>query len=345
MISVRNMNVSFDTFKLRDINLEIKRNEFFVLLGPTGAGKTVLLEALAGIISLSSGEIKLNGRDITAMPPEKRGIGIVYQDYALFPHMKVRDNITYGFRYHSSDRNLMFCRLERLCEELNISHLLDRYPGTLSGGELQRTALARAMMIEPAVLLLDEPLSALDPGFRKEIQDLLRRIHETSDITFLMVTHDFSEALSLAQRASVINNGRIEQTDAVERLFSRPATEFVADFVGMKNILHVTYEDNLARAGSMAVEMGRKTGKDTGYIAVRPEDIVLSNKPLDSSMRNCFLAEVDSIIDRGFVFEVDLRFEEHPFTSLVTKGSITSLDIMPGKRIYFSFKATAIHDF
>ena len=345
MISIQNLNVSFDTFHLRDICLEIGRNEFFVLMGPTGAGKTVLLESLAGIIPATSGSLILNGRDITGMPPEKRGIGIVYQDYALFPHMTVRNNIVYGFRYHSQDRSLMEERLKRLAGELNIAHLLDRYPGSLSGGELQRTALARAMMIEPAVLLLDEPLSALDPGFRKDIQDLLRRLHETSDITFLMVTHDFSEALSLAERAAVINNGRIEQTGEVEHLFSKPATEFVADFVGMKNILHVSYKGTTARTGDMEIQLGRSVERPAGYIAVRPEDIVLSNEPIESSMRNCFSGSVDSIIDRGFVFEVNLRYGGNMFTSLVTKGSITSLDIQAGKKIYFSFKATAIHDF
>jgi len=345
MISVQHLNVSFESFELKDIDLTIERNEFFVLMGPTGAGKTVLLESLAGIIPPDSGSIILDGRDITRLPPEKRGIGIVYQDYALFPHMNVCENILYGFRYHFSDRHLMAERLEKLCGELNIGHLLQRYPSTLSGGELQRTALARAMMIEPSVLLLDEPLSALDPGFRKEIQDLLRQLHRISDITFLMVTHDFSEALSLAERAAVMNNGRIEQTDNVEHLFRKPQTEFVASFVGMKNILHVDYEGTKAGVGDLCIEMGRDTGRGKGYIAVRPEDIVLSQDAVDSSMRNCFQGTVDSIIDRGFVVEVNVRHGEYVFLSLVTKGSVADLEIVPGKNIYFSFKATAIHDF
>ena len=202
MIKIKDLKVAFDDFILRDIHLEIKKNEFFVLMGPTGAGKTVLLESIAGLVPVKSGTIELAGRDVTDLPPEKRGTGIVYQDYALFPHMSVEENITYAVRYHSIDKALVKKRLAKLCDDLNIGHLLGRFPSTLSGGEQQRTALARAMMFEPSLLMLDEPLSALDPAFRLEIQELLRKLHETTDITFLMVTHSFSEALSLADRSS-----------------------------------------------------------------------------------------------------------------------------------------------
>jgi molybdate/tungstate transport system ATP-binding protein len=347
MININNLDVSYDTFSLRNINLEIDKNDFFVLMGPTGAGKTVLLESIAGLTPVKSGSIILNGRDITKLPPEKRGIGIVYQDYALFPHMNIRDNITYGFRYHSSDKNLMQKRLLKLCSQLNIEHLLDRYPGTLSGGELQRSALARAIMFEPEVLMLDEPLSALDPCFRREIQDLLRELHRSTDITFLMVTHDFSEALSLAGKAAVMNNGQIEQVDDVDHLFRKPATEFVAEFVGMKNILHTLFREGKAVSEDIEVTLGLRPAdnRSEGYIAVRPEDIVISPAPLTSSMQNSFKGTVALLIDRGFVFEVIIDCGKHQFTSLVTKGSITNLDLKPGTRVCFSFKATAIHIF
>ena len=259
--------------------------------------------------------------------------------------MTVRANILYGFRYHCSDKNLMNRRLTKLIDELNISHLMDRYPSTLSGGEMQRTALARAMMIEPRVLMLDEPLSALDPKFRMEIQDLLRRLHESRNITFLMVTHDFSEALSLADRAAVMKDGTIEQIDEVSHLFRKPASQFVADFVGMKNILPVSFNNAHAESGSLTIYLGGGSHGKTGFIAIRPEDIVLSCEPLDSSMRNCFSGTVSAVIDRGFVFEVVVRRESHEFTSLVTKGSLSSLNIHLGGEIYFSFKATAIHSF
>lgn len=347
MIAIKNLDVTFDSFSLKDINLKIDKNEFFVLMGPTGAGKTVLLEAIAGITPVKSGSIILNDRDVTRMPPEKRGVGIVYQDYALFPHMNIRDNITYGFRYHSSDKELMNRRLKQLCGQLNIEHLLERYPATLSGGEMQRSALARAVMFEPEVLMLDEPLSALDPSFRMEIQDLLRKLHSSTDITFLMVTHDFSEALSLGGRAAVMNNGKIEQLGDIDHLFRKPATEFVADFVGMKNILHARFSGGSATAGNLNIVLGEHPPADRneGYIAVRPEDIVLSAEPLSSSMQNSFKGRVSGLIDRGFVFEVAIKCGTHDFTSLVTKGSVASLNIRPGTDICFSFKASAIHLF
>lgn len=343
MIKISNLEVTFDSFKLSGINLEIKRNEFFVLMGPTGAGKTVLLESIAGITPVKSGSINLDGRDITMLPPEKRGVGIVYQDYALFPHMNVKDNITYAVRYHALDKQLVSRRLERLCSELNIGHLLERYPGTLSGGEQQRTALARAMMFEPSLLMLDEPLSALDPGFRLEIQELLRNLHQSTDITFLMVTHDFSEALSLADRAAVMNGGRIEQVDDAQRLFRKPATEFAAEFVGMKNIIHVDFDGEYARSGELEIKLAESAGRSRGSIAVRPEDIVLSLNIADADGANVFKGKVTAMIDRGFFYEVIIRSSGHDFTALITKGTLANLNISTGRSIYFSFREDVIH--
>ncbi|MBN2254899.1 MAG: ATP-binding cassette domain-containing protein, partial [Deltaproteobacteria bacterium] len=232
MIRVEDVNIRLGEFTLRDINLAIDENEFFVLMGPTGAGKTVLLEAIAGLIPLRSGTIRVRDKDVTKMPPEKRGVSIVYQDYALFPHLTVRENIEYGLHFHKVDRGEADKRLTRMVEILDLGHLLKRLPLNLSGGENQRVALARALMVNPRVLLLDEPLSALDPGFREEIRNRLKGLHQNSTVTFLMVTHDFADALSLAERATVMNNGVIEQTGSMSDIFQRPNSTFVADFVG-----------------------------------------------------------------------------------------------------------------
>jgi molybdate/tungstate transport system ATP-binding protein len=345
MIRIEGLNVSFEEFQLRDIDLHIAEHQFFVLMGPTGAGKTVLLEALAGLIPLDSGRIFLGDREITHLPPERRGIGIVYQDYALFPHMTVQENITYGLHFHSVSSTVRRERFSRYVDRLNLAHLLGRHPETLSGGELQRTALARALMIEPAVLLLDEPLSSLDPAFRQEIQELLRRIHESSRITMLMVTHDFVEAVSLAERAAVVNNGRIEQVDTIENIFRRPRTRFVADFTGMKNFFPVVFEGSQAKIGSLHVEMGRRAESERGFIAIRPEDIVLSVKPLASSMRNCFQGRIIAVVDRGFFYEVSLDSQGTVLHSLVTKGALVELEIEAGRNVFISFKATAVHSF
>lgn len=215
----------------------------------------------------------------------------------------------------------------------------------LSGGELQRVAPARALMVNPNVILLDEPLSALDPVFREDIRLMLKNLHQTSRTTFLMVTHDFAEVLSLADCGAIMNRRRIEQTGSMEDIFSRPASAFVADFVGMKNIFTARFEDEKAFAGEHMFEITHRHDKDTGYIAIRPEDIVLSNELLDSSMRNTFKGTLQRIIDQGFSYEVHISADDIIFKSMVTKSSLFQLGIREGKEIFLSIKASAIHVF
>lgn len=345
MIRVKNLYVELKEFSLKNINISVERNQFFVLIGPTGAGKTVLLEAIAGLVRIKSGKIIIGKRDITHLPPEKRGISIVYQDYALFPHLTVLNNIIYGLHYHRVEKQEKNRRIKELVQQLNLDPLLHRYPGTLSGGELQRVSLARALVIHPDILLLDEPLSALDPGFREEIRMHLKRLHKTSNSTFIMVTHDFSEAISLGDKVAVINNGRIEQTGEINDIFERPHSKFVADFVGIKNIFLVNYKDTKAIIGVLEIETGREWSQDKGYIAIRPEDIVISNTPLSSSMRNNFQGRVSSVIDKGLFYEVNVSVENVNFTSFITKKSLFDLRISEGSNVYIAFKATAIHNF
>jgi len=345
MIELHNLNVNLGQFRLKDIDLSIDSNDFFVLMGPTGAGKTVLLEAIAGLVPLERGRITIAGRDVTGTAPEKRGVSIMYQDYALFPHLTIAQNISFGVRYHAKAKNESGSRFERLVRELNIGHLLNRYPENLSGGELQRAALARALMVEPQVILLDEPLSALDPGFREEIRLLLKNLHASSGMTFFMVTHDFAEALSLATTAAVMNNGIIEQTGGVQEIFQKPCSSFVADFVGMRNIFPARFYGHSSRLGSLTVEMAAVPVDTVGFIAIRPEDIVISTYKLDSSMRNSFCGVVSAIIDQGFSYEVHVQVEDLTFKSLITKGSLLDLGIREGLEVHLSFKATAIHCF
>ena len=231
MIVIQDLDMDMGGFALKGINLHVHRGEFFILLGPTGAGKTLLLEAVAGMIPLTGGRIVVGGNDVTRLPPEKRGIGIVYQDYALFPHLSVIQNIRFGLRYRKMDRAATDKWVKTLLKRLGIERLAKRSVKNLSGGERQRTALARALAVKPAVLLLDEPLSALDPNFREEIRALLRQIHNEFNMTLMMVTHDFSDALYLGNRLAVLNNGKIEQTGAVSEVFQNPSTPFVARFL------------------------------------------------------------------------------------------------------------------
>ena len=345
MIKTESLNISLPGFNLHDINLSIEEGGFFVLMGPTGAGKTVLLEALVGLVPVKSGRIIIEGNDVTRLPPEKRGVSIVYQDYALFPHLTVIENIKYGLRFHKVDRKEAKERLDRLLHDLDIEYIEQRFPENLSGGELQRVALARALMINPRVLLLDEPLSALDPRFKEEIRSGLKRLHRASRVTFLMVTHDFVDALSLANRVAVMNEGRIAQTGSIEDIFQRPISKFVADFVGMKNLFPAIFSGSRAIIDNLKIELGRIPANSHGYIAIRPEDIVLSKEPFISSMRNSFKGTVSVIFDRGFYYEVHIRTEEVTFKSLITKKSLFELEIQEGVEILISFKSTAIHSF
>jgi molybdate/tungstate transport system ATP-binding protein len=345
MIRIENLFVEFTDFSLSDINLTVEEGTFFILMGPTGAGKTVLLEAIAGLIPVKSGTITIGTTAVTTMPPEKRGVGIMYQDYALFDHLDVEHNIMYGLRYHSLDAKRTARNFDRLIEELGLSRLLKRSTVNLSGGEKQRVALARALIVEPAILLLDEPLAALDPAFREDIRQALKRLHRESGVTFLMVTHDFSEALSLADKAAVVNRGSIEQIGSIEDIFQRPLSAFVADFVGMKNLFPARFTETQAIVNGLSVELGKIPQNGQQYIAIRPEDIVLSREPYRSSMRNTHVGRVTAIVDHGMYQEVAVTVENVTFISLVTKRSLLELDIHRDMPITIAFKTTAIHMF
>jgi molybdate/tungstate transport system ATP-binding protein len=343
MIDISHLWVDCHTFQLQDITLKIKKNEFFVLMGPTGAGKTVLLEALAGLIPVTRGKILIGGHDLTKVPPEGRGVGIVYQDYALFPHLTVLENIRYGLRFHKIDRQETEARLDYLLETLRISHLQERFPIHLSGGEKQRVALARALIIKPTVLLLDEPLSSLDPGFREEVRGLLQTLHKSSDVTFIMVTHNFSEAFSLAGRAAVINNGRIEQEDTVENIFQKPRTTFVANFNGMKNLFLAQFCSEKAHIGALEINLGRVPDNGVRYVAIRPEEISLNRKAVPLPQANSFQGMVKSVSAYGFFAEVQVAVHQVIFSILISNKTLLEQEIHPGKQVTISFEPTAVH--
>jgi len=345
MIKIENLSVSLGNFNLYDINLNIEENSFFVLMGPTGAGKTVLLEAIAGLVPIKKGSIFIGDRDVTRLAPEKHGVGIMYQDHSLFPHLNVMENIRYGLRYHRIDKNKTDKKIEELVEQLGLSSILDRLPLNLSGGELQRVSLARALAVNPKILLLDEPLSALDPNFRYELRQMLKKIHRTTDVTFLMVTHDFGEAISLAEKAAIIDGGRIVQTGTVDEIFKKPCCNFAADFVGMKNTFPAEFSGTKAVIGNLEIEMGREIDEPSGHIAIRPEDIILSNEKFQSSARNSFKGIISSIIDLGFFYEIEIMVQDIKFRSVISKGSLFELNIQENSEIFISFKASAIHYF
>jgi putative spermidine/putrescine transport system ATP-binding protein len=250
-------------------NLSVEKGEFVSLLGPSGCGKTTTLQMIAGFVEVSSGRIVLDGRDITHAKPASRGLGVVFQSYALFPHMTVKDNVAFGLRMRKVPGAELQQRVDRVLKLVRLNQHAERYPRELSGGQRQRVALARALVIEPPVLLLDEPLSNLDANLREEMQFEIRRIQREVGITTLMVTHDQSEALSISDRVVVMQAGRITQIDAPYTLYEHPRTEFISGFVGKANLLPGERDG----AGVVQVNSG---GELT--LSLRPEKIDLRDK-------------------------------------------------------------------
>ena len=250
-------------------HLSVEKGEFVSLLGPSGCGKTTTLQMIAGFVEVTSGRILLDGRDITHAKPASRGLGVVFQSYALFPHMTVKDNVAFGLRMRKVPNGELQQRVDRVLKLVRLDQHAERYPRELSGGQRQRVALARALVIEPPVLLLDEPLSNLDANLREEMQFEIRRIQREVGITTLMVTHDQSEALSISDRVVVMQAGRITQIDAPYTLYEHPRTEFISGFVGKANLLP-------GERDSVGVVQVRSGGELT--LSLRPEKIDLREK-------------------------------------------------------------------
>ncbi len=237
MLRVEDICVNLGDFRLDRVSLHVKPGEYLVLLGSTGNGKTVLLETIAGLNRPVSGRILINGEDVTRLAPEKRHLGVVYQDYALFPHLSVFDNIGFGLRFKGAAKKQIGEAVEEMAGFLEVGHLLKRRPSRLSGGERQRVALARALVMKPHVLLLDEPLSALDRVSRSRIQKVLKRIHAELSVTIVHITHNLKEAFSLADRLGVMKNGRLLQEGLPETVLKSPRDRSVAELLGIENMI------------------------------------------------------------------------------------------------------------
>ena len=255
-LTITNLRKSFGTFEaLKDISITVEDGEFICLLGGSGCGKTTLLRLIAGLETHDEGDILLGSEDLTKVPCHKRNIGMVFQSLALFPHLNVGDNVAYGMRLRGTSARASAAEVTRLLDMVGLSGLAKRSVAALSGGQKQRVAIARALALQPQVFLMDEPFSALDAALRDQMQEEVKRIQRDLGVTTVFVTHDQREAMALADRIVVMNDGKIEQAASPDELYTRPATRFVAEFIGINNIIE-------------------RAGKPT--IAVRPEAIVLS---------------------------------------------------------------------
>jgi putative spermidine/putrescine transport system ATP-binding protein len=287
LVTFRGVQKTYDGTSLvvRDLNLDIQRGEFLSLLGPSGSGKTTTLMMLAGFESPTAGEICLNGQPITRTPPHKRNFGMVFQNYALFPHMTVAENIAYPLHVRKLPRAELEAKVKRALEMVQMGTMGMRYPAQMSGGQQQRVALARALVFDPQLVLMDEPLGALDKQLREHMQIELKALHRRLGVTFVYVTHDQAEALTMSDRVAVFNDGRIQQIDRVDRLYETPVNRFVANFVGDNAVLqakvHATNGDTcdvVLPSGErlQGINVNRAGVGDAVQCSVRPERIELA---------------------------------------------------------------------
>ena len=341
MIEIKDLSVKMGDFLLGDITFDVQDGEYFTLLGPTGSGKTVLLESIAGLNPVRGGQVKISGRDVTSLNLEKRNIGFAFQDYTLYQHLSIRDNISFGLQWRRKSRREIEGAIDRVIELLNITHLLQRRPRSLSGGESQKIALARALAIKPDLLLLDEPLSAIDPEMREATERELKEIHNRLKLTTIHVTHDFEEAVALGDRIAVLGKGSIAQIGTPAQIFRRPASEFVARFVMTRNIFTGEVLDGPDGQRIFCIDglklVVNTTRRGRLHASIRPEDILISREPPHSGALNCFQGTITRIADRGAV--VHLTVDVPPeFTCLILYRSLEEMGLEEKQQVLITFK-------
>jgi spermidine/putrescine transport system ATP-binding protein len=297
-----------DVRAVDDVSLTVRQGEFFSLLGPSGCGKTTTLRMIAGFERLDAGRILIGDVDVTEAPPHKRPVNTVFQSYALFPHLTVGENVGFGLRFRKLSAAEKRSRIDNMLELVRLEGYGSRKPHQLSGGQQQRVALARSLILSPAVLLLDEPLGALDAKLRRELQIELKRIQREVGITFVYVTHDQEEALTMSDRMGVMSGGRIEQLDTARRVYEEPETTFVADFLGVSNLMPATCDGQggVTLDGThLRARQGQTATVGEVRITIRPERIDVAGAA--ESRPNCLSAVVDGLVYLGSTTQVHLR--------------------------------------
>jgi sulfate transport system ATP-binding protein len=305
-IEARNVSKRFGDFTaLDDVSVTVRDGSLTALLGPSGGGKSTLLRVIAGLEAPDAGEVLIGGAQVTDVPPQRRGVGLVFQHYAAFKHMTVRDNVAFGLKIRKRPKAEIAARVDELLGLVHLEGFAGRYPAQLSGGQRQRMALARALAVEPRVLLLDEPFGALDARVRAELRDWLRRLHDEVHVTTIFVTHDQEEAMEVAEQIVVINDGRIEQAGTPTDLYERPANPFVMGFVGPVNRL--------------------------GEQWVRPHDVEVLLDPREGTTE----AIVERVVRLGFEVRVALTLADGtPLSAQVTRAEVEELELEAGQIVH-----------
>ncbi len=331
-ITVRNLTKRFGSLAVvNGVDFSIEEGELFTLLGPSGCGKTTLLRLVAGFYAPDEGEVLFDDRVVNAVPPHERGIGMVFQNYALWPHMTVFENVAYGLKLRKIGSAEITQRITGVLEKVKLAGLHERYPGQLSGGQQQRVALARALVLNPKILLLDEPLSNLDAKVRVQVRAEIRKLQKELGITTVYVTHDQEEALTLSDRIAVFNQGKVFQVGPPKALYERPANRFVADFIGINNLVDGTVHAIDSGQGRLRVRTAfgefstlydeHFRAGDRCVVSIRPENAVLGGEPAEDRNRvqgriafaaylgNTMRYDVD--LGQGVVFKIDIRDPWH----------------------------------
>ena len=345
MLKLIDINKRLGDFSLSGINLTIPEGEYYVLLGRSGAGKTQLLELIAGLEKPDSGSILLEDRDITERKIQDRKIGIVFQDYAIFPHMNVFGNISYPLRSRKMDEGTIKKMVSESAQQMNISHLLGRSTEKLSGGELQRIALARTLITSPRLLLLDEPLSSLDASLKDEMKRVLRQLNRKGQ-TIIHVTHDYSDAISLAERVGVIHNGRIIQEGKVDDVFNKPVNRFVARYAGIKNFFRISIisENGSTKAvttNGLSFNVGSTSATGDCLAVMKSRDISVARVKPDLIESNVIKGRVDEIIRSEFGMEITINAAD-TFHADITVSEFEELNIRENEEVWISFPGKAL---
>lgn len=328
MIKTQDLTVRYgEKSVISGLNLHVQDGEFLTLLGPSGCGKSTLLRTLGGFMQPASGTVSIGGRDVTCIDPERRGIGFVFQSYALFPHLNVADNVAFGLKTRNGDRNAVNRRVAEMLEVAGLSELGAAFPGQLSGGQQQRVAIARALAPKPSVLLMDEPLSNLDAELRVKMRWEILRMHREQEVTTVYVTHDQEEALALSDRIAVLRQGTVQQLAPPHEIYHRPANAYVGQFMGAANIL----EDKTCRLFALAPVQGRTP-------IVRPERILLGKE--DGLRTHAAAAVVEEVTFLGSVTRYTVIVADQRLSVQETSRDGTVWP--PGSRVPLGFNATDV---
>jgi molybdate/tungstate transport system ATP-binding protein len=344
MLNLKKISKKLGDFHLTDIDLDISEGTYYVLLGRSGSGKTQLLELIAGLNYPDSGEVWLDGENITNKKLQLRGVGLVFQDYAIFPHMTVFGNIAYSLNSGKVGKSILKEKVEKVAGELNISHLLGRATYHLSGGELQRVALARTLITSPRLLLLDEPMASIDASLKDDIKRLLRKLN-SKGLTIIHVTHDYREAVSLASMVGVIHNGRIIQEGKPDDVFRKPINKFVARYSGIRNFFRVEFKRengtwSAISKNRLVFSLSGNSYPDEGLLILRSDDIRISGLQPASDTVNCFKGIVREILPSEYGMEIAVNAGEIFFIDM-TSEAYKIQPVTESSEVWISFPAEA----